>query len=243
MPVLHQVISIEKGVKTRAYGAVTEIHKTNQHPALFEGIHKAYKPREEGGEVFPPDTTPVQKMATEQIKQTVKHLSDLFDVTATRDYANAEARADVVLDGRTLIKAAPMHYLLFMEKQLGDLRAIVDTLPTLDATVQWSKDPNGHMYRAEPTQTHRTKKLQKALTLAAATDKHPAQAVQITDDEVVGYWTTTRTSGALPVPRKEELLDRIERLLRAVKYARQAANVTEAVEQKVGEPVFAFLFA
>jgi hypothetical protein len=58
----------------------------------------------------------------------------------------------------------------------------------------------------------------------------------------VGYWRTVKFSGALPAKRVSELLDRVERLQQAVKYAREEANNTEAVDQKAGEKVFQFLF-
>jgi hypothetical protein len=39
------------------------------------------------------------------------------------------------------------------------------------------------------------------------------------------------------------LLDRVEELQRAVKYAREEANATEVTDQKAGDAVFGFLFA
>ncbi|MDQ3812829.1 MAG: hypothetical protein M3347_02630 [Armatimonadota bacterium] len=37
---LNQVVAIEKGVKSRVYGEVTELHKTSQKPELFNGFIK-----------------------------------------------------------------------------------------------------------------------------------------------------------------------------------------------------------
>jgi hypothetical protein len=58
----------------------------------------------------------------------------------------------------------------------------------------------------------------------------------------VGYWRTVKFSGALPARRVEELLDRVQKLQAAVKFAREEANSTTAIEQTVGEKVFQFLF-
>jgi hypothetical protein len=49
-------------------------------------------------------------------------------------------------------------------------------------------------------------------------------------------------SGALPAQRVNELLDRVEKLQQAVKYAREEANNIEAEEPKVGERIFNYLF-
>lgn len=49
----------------------------------------------------------------------------LFDVTATKDWANCEARADVTVDGWVLVSAVPVSCLLFLEKRLTDIYAFV----------------------------------------------------------------------------------------------------------------------
>lgn len=244
MTILHQIIAVEKGTKTRTYAAVTEIHKANQHANLFEGVAKTYQPNEEGGEVFPPESVIVQKVGQHQLDDVARHLTELFDITATKDFANTTAKADVVLDnGTVIVKDAPVSFLLFLEKQLNDVRTLIDKMPTLDPAVQWTKDPNSYTFISEPIKTHRTKKVQKPLILAPATDKHPAQTQLITEDVVVGYWTAVKRSGALPIPRKAELLARVEKLAKAVKFAREKANGAEAPEQNVGAAIFSYILA
>jgi hypothetical protein len=49
-------------------------------------------------------------------------------------------------------------------------------------------------------------------------------------------------SGALPAKRVNEILDRVVALQTAVKFAREAANSTETLEQRVGAAVFGYLF-
>ncbi|MEV0352079.1 hypothetical protein AB0H88_40475 [Nonomuraea sp. NPDC050680] len=115
-------------------------------------------------------------MKTEAIIADVaKALTRLFDVTATKDWTNATAKADVVVDGETLISGAPVTYLLFLEKQLVDLHTFVSKLPTLDPAETWSFDDNAETWRTEPVKTTRTKKVPRNHVLAEATDKHPAQ--------------------------------------------------------------------
>ena len=81
----------------------------------------------------------------------------------------------------------------------------------------WKSDPNSGLYRTEPTETHRTKKMQKPIVLYAATPEHPAQTQLITEDVIAGWWVLTRQSGAMPKPEKQRLQDRIDKLIQAIK--------------------------
>jgi len=49
-------------------------------------------------------------------------------------------------------------------------------------------------------------------------------------------------SGALPAARINELLERVEALQAAVKFAREEANGTVVTDQHVGDAVFGYLF-
>jgi hypothetical protein len=91
-------------------------------------------------------------------------------------------------------------------------------------------------------QTIKTKKIPRNHVKAEATDKHPAQVEVYYEDVVVGTWRTIKFSGALPASRVNELLNRVEKLQEAVKFAREEANNMEVTEQKVGAKVFQYLF-
>lgn len=238
---LNQVIAVESGVKTRVNAAVSESYKAVQHPQLFEGFSKRYKPVDEDGERFPNENKNVALNAEKVIQQTTRTLSELFDITATKDYGNCSAKADVVVDGVPLLTGVPVTYLLFLEKQLNDLHTFFAKIPVLDASESWTYDTNSSVHRTEPTTTVKTKKVQKALVLYQATDKHPAQTQLITEDATVGHWETTKFSGALTLPAKERLVARIEKLQKAVKYAREEANTTSVDEHKTGEKIFGWL--
>ena len=49
-------------------------------------------------------------------------------------------------------------------------------------------------------------------------------------------------SGALPAKRVNELLERVEKLQQAVKFAREEANSAEVADQRIGDAVFGYLF-
>ncbi len=141
MPRLNQIIAIEKGVKARSHQRLTEAHHALQKPALLSGISRTYRSKDEEGEQLPPEATRVQAKAEDIIRSTVDILGELFDVTATKDYANCKARADVVVDGKVLLTGAPVTYLLFLEKQLVDMNTFIKKLPVLDASESWTFDP------------------------------------------------------------------------------------------------------
>ncbi|WP_437739911.1 hypothetical protein WME73_30390 [Sorangium sp. So ce302] len=242
MPRLNQIIAIEKGVKARSHQRLTEAHHALQKPALLSGISRTYRSKDEEGEQLPPEATRVQAKAEDIIRSTADILGELFDVTATKDYANCKARADVVVDGKVLLTGAPVTYLLFLEKQLVDMNTFIKKLPVLDASESWTFDPSGDSWATEPVQTARTKKIPRNHVKAEATDKHPAQVEVYHEDVVVGYWKTVKFSGALPARRINELLDRVEKLQKAVKFAREEANNQTVEEQKVGAAVLGFLF-
>ncbi|WP_437708526.1 hypothetical protein WMF45_30410 [Sorangium sp. So ce448] len=242
MPRLNQIIAIEKGVKARSHQRLTEAHHALQKPALLSGISRTYRSKDEEGEQLPPEATRVQAKAEDIIRSTADILGELFDVTATKDYANCKARADVVVDGKVLLAGAPVTYLLFLEKQLVDMNTFIRKLPVLDASESWTFDPSADSWATEPVQTARTKKIPRNHVKAEATDKHPAQVEVYHEDVVVGYWKTVKFSGALPARRINELLDRVEKLQKAVKFAREEANNQTVEEQKVGAAVLGFLF-
>jgi hypothetical protein len=242
MAKLNQIIAIEKGIKSSAYGALTELNKAAQKPDLFNGFSKNYRKKDEDGEELPPEGKRVQYTSGEVLRAAERALTDLVDVTARKDWTNCVAKADVVVDGKTLIAAAPVSFLLFMEKQLTDLRTLVGNLPVLDVAEDWKSDPNSGLYRTEPTETHRTKKMQKPIVLYAATPEHPAQTQLITEDVIAGWWVLTRQSGAMPKPEKQKLQDRIDKLTQAIKQARESANMFDETDAPaIGASVFGYL--
>jgi len=242
MPQLNQVIAIVKGKKTILNAEISELHHATQKPPLVNGHHKTFIPREDDGETFPDDVQHVQHRATEVLEQVCDRLATVLDVTATRDWANCQAKADVVLDGEVFLEKVPVTYLIFLEKELHDQHTFVTKMVELDPAEQWTLDVNSGLFRSEPVKTHKTKKLPKAIVKYDATPEHPAQTEMITLDVVIGHWTTTKFSGAIPRPDKKQILERILKLKDAVTFARVQANSMEAPEQKVGRKVLDFIF-
>lgn len=243
MAKLNQIIAVEKGIKARVYGEITDLNKAIQKPELFNGFSKTYKKKDEDGEDLPPEKKRVQFSTVEIFRSVERLSSELMEVTARKDWTNCEAKGDVMVDGKTIVVGAPVSFLLFMEKQLTDLRTFVGNVPVLDEAEAWSMDINSGLYKTEPTSTHRTKKIAKPIVLYPATPEHPAQTQMVAEDVIAGFWQQEKHSGAMPKPEKEAIAERVEKLLRAVKEAREAANVHDEVwTPNVGIAVFGYIF-
>lgn len=92
-------------------------------------------------------------------------------------------------------------------------------------------------------QTTRTRKVPRVLEKAPATERHAAQTEVYMVDEVVGTWTTTRLSGAIQETRRVVLVDRVNKLIDAVKTAVEEANRLEITQMQAGEAIFAYLLS
>lgn len=239
---LNQVLAVEKGIKTRVNETLTNLHRVTQKAELLNGFTKTYQPVQESGKVLPPESQKVQVNASEAFKDVTKALTELFDVTATKDFANCDAKADVKVNGTVLLAKVPSTYLLFLDKQLTDLNTFVSKVAELDNSVDWTKDTSSGLYKSEAVKTHRTEKVQRAIVLYDATEHHPAQTQLITEDQLVGHWTTVRLSGALPRPEKVAILERIKTLHQAVKEALEVANTTQAPDTSMGAAVLSYIF-
>ncbi|RAY17239.1 hypothetical protein DPM19_03585 [Actinomadura craniellae] len=243
MTKLNQIIAVEKGVKSKSLQELARAQQAVQKAPLLSGISRTYQPKDEEGEQLPPESTRVQVKSEGVLREVAATLTRLFDVTATKDWANSVAKADVTVDGRALLRDVPVSYLLFLEKQLTELQAFIKKLPVLDAAETWTFDASTDVWRTEPVRTIRTKKVPFNHVKAEATEKHPAQVEVFFEDVAIGYWSTVKFSGSLPAQRVNELLERVEKLQNAVKFAREEANGAEVTDQSVGEAVFGYLFA
>lgn len=238
---LSQILAVEKGIKSRWQSTLTELYKLIQKPAAFTGFAKTYQPIDEDGDELPPEGLPIQHHVVGVLHTLRSRGIEMFDVTATKDVSNTSTNAPVVIDGDVILPPLPPTHLLFLEKQLTDLMTFFSKLPVLDSTERWAHDSIADLYRATPTTTVRTKKVQRPIVMYDATPEHPAQTQMITEDVRVGTWTVDKTSAAITVAERDHYVSRVERLLNAVKQAREEANSATVVEVSVGAHIFNYL--
>jgi hypothetical protein len=238
---LNQVIALAKGAKTAGESALTQTYHLNQKPALLAGISKTYNPREDEGEQLPSEGVKLQVRVEEVIDAVVGPQSRMLDLIATVDAGNQIAKANVVVDGVTILPDVPVTTLLALEKQLDHYATFVAKLPVLDPSETWEYSDDMEAYVTPPSGKTRSKKIPRNHVKAAATDKHPAQVEVYYEDVVVGEWTTVQFSGAISEKRRRELVEKVAKLRAAVKVAREEANMTVVADVKIGEAIFNFL--
>ncbi len=239
---LHQIVALEKGVKAETNAAITAAYHTIQKKEPFAGIARTYAPKDDDGDQLPAESTKVQVRSLDLLGEVRATWTRLLDLIATKDQANAKAKADILIGEEVLVADVPVTHLLWLEKQLVDLHTFVSKLPVLDNAFDWILNTNGD-YATPVVQTVKTKKVPRNHVKAEATDKHPAQVEMFFEDVTVGTWSTVKYSGGIPSARQRELLSRVTELQQAVKVAREAANSAEVIDKFVGQAIFDYLLA
>jgi hypothetical protein len=239
---LNQVLAVEKKIKNQVERDRTDLYKNIQKAELFKGHFHRYSPVDDEGEPQPDNAKPVQLKAEDALNQFRGFMTELYDVIATKDVTNTTTMATVKVGDATIIKDVPVSYLLYLEKELVHWETVIRHMPVLDPGQNWTYDKNKGVHVSEEYVTYRTKKVPRTHIKYDATPEHPAQTEMYTEDVQIGSWVKQDFSGALPADRKTQILQRIHELTKAVKFAREDANTTPAVEKSVGKKVFDFIF-
>lgn len=239
---LNQVIAIANGEKSRKQKVFSQMYQMLGQPALFDGIAKTYEPKDEEGDIFPREDKNVQMTVERAIEESVQVLKDMYNIIATNDIGNCDAKADVKVNNTVVLKDVPVTHLIFLEKQLEDIATFITAFPVLDPAEEWEFSDDNNCWKSEPRKTTKTKKVPKNHVLAEATSNHPAQVQVFTEDVVIGYWTTIKMSGCYQAKKKVELIEKVRSLSKAVKMAREEANSVEIAKSDFGNKVLDFIF-
>ena len=244
MTKLNQIVAVVKGTKEATNKATAPLFQLSG--AVFSGLSQTYRPRdEENGIQYPADSKTVQTTVLEVIENFRRPTSRLLDVISAAENTNTNARGDIVVDGQTIASDVPVTFLMQLEKYLErEFRGLINKFPTLDPAETWdvSNSQRAGVYESKPRETAKTRKVPTVITLAPATDKHAAQAQLVNVDEVEGYWEKKLFSGAITATDKADYLERIEKLIAAVKKAREQANDIEVVDKPIGDALLNYVF-
>ncbi len=239
---LNQINAILTSKKGEVEKQVTEIYKLIQKESLFEGRERTYRPLdEERGQKLPPESQKVQQRVAELLNKVANLWNSVWSLTLTQDSGNQSAKADIVVDGKTLLAGVPVTTLLYLDKQLNDLETFVSKLPTPNPAEDWAADANTGLLKGRLTESVRTSKEPTVIVKYDATKEHPAQTEIFTKDIPVGTWSQILYSGAIQTTTKEEILAKVRKLQEAVKIAREQANLLE-IDKKTTKPIFDFIF-
>lgn len=242
MTKLNQIIAVVNGEKQRAQKALTEAHRKVQKDVLISGISRSYRPKDEEGEKLPSESKLVNYTVKDSLTDLERCLTRLWDLVLTQDHANTQTLGKIIVDGVIVVGGVPVTHLLFIEKQLVDIKTFIEKLPTLATDEVWKFSDEANAYSTDVHKTLRTKKVLKNHVKARATKEHPEQVDVYTEDVAVGEWDTVKFSGAIPEREKQQLLERVHKLQDAVKQAREDANAFEITNRVIGKQMFDYLF-
>ena len=252
MPKLHEILAIEgdkEGYFKKAVPEMIDLFKNKTQ--RFQGHNRTLKLV--GEETF--EKLEAEKAESENLSITTtvpveldylaRLTTEYIDVIAQKDLANSEAKADVIVDGQIILSGIPATTLLSLENKFKYLRQVYEEIPTLQPGASWIKDPSigKYVYKdSNPEVRAKTKKSFDYKVLVQATDKFPAQIEKWDINIDIGYFTKIRWSGMLSVADKSALLGRLDKLIQAIKQARQRANEQEVnPHRRIGKQLFAYL--
>ena len=246
MSQLHELLAVE-GDLEGAYKKILEETKVQfeKHPERYFGQYVQVVPFDESA----PAEAPVQKELDDTIpsklKYTEGHIIRYLDAVLQKERTNQDARANIVIDGNVIASDLPATFLLGLESKLKAIRqTIYETIPTLQPGIKWEKDESigKEVYRrVNSDEKFRTKKIMKNHVVAEATKEHPAQVQVYSEDEKVARVITDTWCGMISPADKSALLGRVDKLIRAVKKARQKANTTEVLKPTIGKDLFKYI--
>lgn len=242
MAKLHELIAVEGDLKATAQRVLADILQLfTQGQVRLIGQVRTYAPVDESGERLFGESTELATTVGDELKGLRAAFVRYVDVSVDKEITNGATKADVVVDGKTVLSSLSAPALLNLEQRIAALRQAYAAIPTNDPTETWKIDPQSGVYVSPPRDTYRTNKVPKAIIGAPATKEHPAQVQYYNDDVRVGTWTTTKRSGMLSPIEKRDLLERVDTLARAIKEARQRANDTDVAGVRVADKLFDFI--
>lgn len=245
MAKLHELLAVEQTKSKAADLILDETRSKFGKPHFFTGEIKRLKMLTET-----PENGAIEIAASEDkalpttVVETLSYALDLWataeDIRFQINKTNQHARADLHYNGEVLVKDVPVDELMGLEARLTKLRDVFGAMPTLDASKKWEALDNGKAgaYQAATAEsTSKTEKKFEPITLAPATDKHPAQVKETSRDVVVGTFTRIVQSGAATSRQKADALATIDDLIAETRQARMRANSVEIVTDKIGSTV------
>ena len=240
---LSQVLAVEKAAKQKANDVGAQVHKTLQKPDTFFGMRREFFPIDDADESLkkPPENKVVQASVNDLLYEFFGAQAHLCNVTLTKDLGNTKAFANIDLGGKAPV-ALPVTFLIWLEKQVNDLRTLFLAIPVLGTDRGWNRTAqDADLWESDTSTTQAHKKVKKVITLAPPTDKHAAQTALVDEEVFAGVWKTTYQARAIEPKKKQALIAKAEELLRKIKEAREEANAISVEEQDFGRALLDFL--
>ena len=244
---LHQLIAVQRGVDdevAKTLGSVRHLLAVEGDQDPKTGLSRVYQAKEEGGDELPAQSRRVQITAAELTGRAVTALDRLFNLKFTREEGNCNARADVIVDGVTLLTGVPVGYLMFLEAQVDQIVGMIDQIPTLNPADEWTDTAPGlreGVWASAPRKTAVTKRMPQVQVMYDATKEHPAQVRPYETEVTVGWWTTVKYSGQMDPKVQQDMRARAIKVKDAVRKAREQANRLEVTDRQA-TPLLNYIF-
>lgn len=251
MTKIHELIAIEKDVKKTSQAIIGETGNTfHSKKSHFEGSIKTFQPRNDEEEnTYQDEVSHTVTSVKEKLEYFNPYMIKLMDIISEKENANCGARGDIQIDNddeatfSIIAENVPVQALVQYEKILEQIKAVYLRIPTNDPKYQWSPDESkGDGYwRTGESKRRKTRKIEKLDVVVQATDKFPAQVAKRFVDEFEGNWIETKFSGMMSPLQKSQLLERLEKVIAAIKMARSRANLTDVANRKISRGIFDYI--
>ena len=247
MSQLHELLAVEGDLRNKSTLILQETVKTfTTKQDHFDGLDKNYVPDREDGEKIPPESKKIATTVADKMHYTEDSLVEAMNAQLSKEETNASGKAIAELElDNVKFGTFSATSLLALEQFFNKVREAWRTIPTLDPTRTWNKNPqrDPNTYFSDKETKYRVVKELTRFEKAPATDKHPAQVDIVQIERQVGHYETEYSSGRLTPKQKADLLNRLDRLIDAVKKARAKANQAEVTHITSSKKFFDFLNA
>lgn len=243
---LHKLLAVETDLKNVSAKikneTITTFNKRDDH---FEGFSKTFTALNADHEHL--NTTENKEVSTtvaDKLKYAQDAILKSINATVSKEETNSSGSAKAMLTvGDVSFGELSATSLLFLEKEISQIRKVYSAIPTLDPSKKWERDEMTEkaIFESPVVKTFRTSKEEDYRTVAPATKEHPAQVVKVTKDVTIGSYETTFKSGKITPLAKSKMLAKLDNLLLAIKSARSVANQAEVVKADVGNKILDYI--
>lgn len=244
MAKLHQLLAVESDLDGKFKRVCEETKKTFAKPALFTGFNRRLEVFEEDSVDWPEENQDMTTTVKDRIDYTSTSIVAYLDALYQKEATNQTAQADLIVDGTTIGTKVPATFLLGLETRLKYIRGVYEAMPTLGAGIEWKPSldkGDGIFEMVHPEEKIKTKMTFKSQILVEPTEHHPAQIEKWEEQIPVGKFIKTVWTGLVTSATKAEMLGRIDKLLRAVKMARQKANSAKVVNDHIAANIMDYI--
>lgn len=224
MSELHQLLAIEPDLKARAQSELARLQDRFSDTGNYLGQTRVYSPLDDGGDALPAERKELPGRVPTELDDLMTVYGEWINAAMSKEITNTRTSADVEVDGHTVLANMPAPALLNLESKLAELKSALKAIPVNDIAERWAYDETLECFVSDVKTSYRTRKIKKTQVAYEATKEHPAQILAYDEDVREGTWETTLYSGMVTPVQKRDMLERLDKLIRAVKSARQRAN-------------------